>query len=269
MKNLLIFLIVIIFCKSHHIHAQDTLKFRDGTIENVIVEEVSSTSIKYKKADNASGPSYTMPVSRLYMVVYRNGSKDIFSTPPSEPSPARTPAVTQQTQPSDAVTGPPAKPQVKFSGPRLGCTYLSPGTSAQWIIDRGKQPFVSQFGWQFETRIFTSNSGISGLAEFVPLIAGLEQGLFLPSGSILFGLRGPGGLEFAVGPNVSLTGFGMVFAAGTSFHIDDIYFPVNIAFVPSVGKATTTVSYTGQRITVKEQTGFRISLLVGFNTRKG
>jgi hypothetical protein len=169
--------------------------------------------------------------------------------------------------PQPAASGP-TNTAVKFSGPRIGCTYIGPGTAATWITDQGKTPFVSQFGWQFETRIFTSRTGITGLVEFVPLIAGLEQGMVLPSGSLLFGLRGREGFEFAVGPNLSLTGFGMVFAVGTSFHIDDVYFPVNIAFVPSVTKGTKTQSYTGQITKTTEYTGHRVTLLIGFNTRK-
>lgn len=110
-------------------------------------------------------------------------------------------------------------------------------------------PFLTQFGWQFETRLFQTNRGLSGLVEFVPLIGGLEQGKFLPSQSALLGLRGPKCWEFGVGPNVSLAGAGLVFAVGTSFHSQGIYFPVNLAVVPG-------------------NDGTRVSLLFGFNSRR-
>jgi hypothetical protein len=263
MKNNVLIVITIVLCISNNLRAQDTLKFRDGTNETVIVEEISSTSVKYKKSENATGPSYTAPVNALYMIVYRNGARDVFSTPTlSYKNGQNTKAV-----PADVGDVPVVQP-LKFGGPRLGCTFLGPGTSSEYITDKGGVPIVSQFGWQFETRIFTSTSGISGLVEFVPLIGGFEQGFFLPSGSLLFGLRGKGGTEFGAGPNVSLSGLGMVFAFGTSFHIDDIYFPVNIALVPSVPKNEIRVDVNGNRTVHKIGTGMRVSLLVGFNTRK-
>jgi hypothetical protein len=109
-------------------------------------------------------------------------------------------------------------------------------------------PTITQFGWQFETRYFTLKSGTSGLVEGVILIGGIEQGLFLPSGSLLIGLRNPNGLEFGFGPNLSLSGVGFVFAGGVTFHSENINFPVNLALVPS-------------------SDGLRLSLLFGFNAR--
>ena len=110
-------------------------------------------------------------------------------------------------------------------------------------------PFLTQFGWQFETRIFRLASGTAGLVEFVPLIGGLEQGKFIPSLSALVGLRGPKGFEFGLGPNVTPASAGIVLAVGTSFKVEDVNFPVNLAVVPGNG-------------------GVRFSLLVGFNHRR-
>jgi hypothetical protein len=247
--------------------AQDTIRYTTGGKQNAKILEVSGGTIKYKKSDNPNGPVFTVAVSQVSTIVYENGSRDFFNNPvpvpPPAPAPSPVPVVTMQ-------AGPPPHMEdvVRYSGPRLGCTYLGPGTVSNSLTSIGRSPFVTQFGWQFETRIFSSTAGIQGLAEFVPLVAGFEQGLFLPSASLLFGVRGREGFELAVGPTLALSGFGMVFAAGTSFHIDDVYFPVNIAFVPSVGKSYTTVSYAGVKSTVKENTGYRVSLLVGFNTRK-
>jgi hypothetical protein len=239
--------------------SQDTLKYTDGTREVVRIEEVSTTLIRYKKAGGVT--VYSVPVSKIHMIVYQNGSKDLFTNPSGQAPP---PVQYAQAPTEDFVPA----PAVKFSGPRVGCTYIGEGTAADYILDKGKTPFVTQFGWQLETRIFTTPDETSGLAELVLLVGGLEQGLFLPSGSFMFGIRSKGGLELAMGPNVSLSGLGMAFAVGTSFRYHEIYFPVNLAFVPSVRTSETTVSYTGKKTTVITETGFRLSLLVGFNMRK-
>ena len=103
----------------------------------------------------------------------------------------------------------------------------------------------------------------------MPLVGGIEQGMFLPSLSALFGIRGKKGTEFAFGPNLSVTGGGMVFAVGTSFHSENVYFPVNLVVVPSVGRMRDEYnSASGTSKEVLEQTGVRVSLLFGFITRK-
>lgn len=138
---------------------------------------------------------------------------------------------------------------VKLMGPRIGCTYITPGETADKLNDKlDVSPFVSQIGWQFETRFFTLPSGFSGLVEGVLLVGGVEQNTFLPSGSFLIGIRNAKGLEFGVGPNLSLTGFSYVLALGVNFHTNNINFPVNFAVVPS-------------------DKGVRLTLLFGFNAR--
>jgi hypothetical protein len=61
----------------------------------------------------------------------------------------------------------------------------------------------------------------------------------------------------------------MVFAAGCNFRSGAINFPVNIAVVPSVGSKKNEydpkINTTYARY---YQTGWRITLTVGFNSRK-
>ena len=139
---------------------------------------------------------------------------------------------------------------IKLNGPRVGFTQISAGKTANNLKSKmGVNPFITQFGWQFETQFFSLSSGTCGLIEVVPLIGGLEQGVILPSGNLLIGLRNHKGYEFGFGPNLSLAGPALVLAAGVTFHSEDVNFPVNIALVPS-------------------KDGMRLSLLVGFNARK-
>ena len=138
---------------------------------------------------------------------------------------------------------------VQLSGPRLGFTTILPGESADVLkTDLGMSPTFTQFGWQFETQYFALENGTAGLVEFVGLIGGLEQNKFLPSGSLLIGVRGPSGAEFAFGPNISLSGASFVLATGHTFKNGNLNFPVNFAVVPS-------------------SKGVRFSLLFGFNAQ--
>jgi hypothetical protein len=140
-------------------------------------------------------------------------------------------------------------PSISLSGPRFGVTMvngrLSNELKSRWDVN----PMITQFGWQFETRFFTMPSGTAGLVEWVLLVGGLEQNVFLPSVTCLIGLRSATGLEFGFGPNVSLAGASFAFAAGATLKSNDINFPINLAVVPS-------------------SRGGRVSLLIGFNKRK-
>jgi hypothetical protein len=139
--------------------------------------------------------------------------------------------------------------RIRLSGPRFGVTYLGGG-----IVDSlaangiNVSPVITQFGWQFERLIFTGESGLSAVTEWVVLVGGLEQSTFLPSVSWLVGLRGPRGAEFGIGPNVSAAGSALAIAAGVTTRAGAFNLPVNIAVVPS-------------------KVGTRVSLLVGFTTR--
>lgn len=150
-------------------------------------------------------------------------------------------------QAQSPTTQPPASREpVSLSGPRIGVTYLSPG-----VLDVAKDngvdiaPVITQFGWQFERRIFTASNGLTAMTEWVLLAGGLEQGAFLPSVSWLVGMRGPSGAEFGVGPNLTGAGVALAIAAGVNFRVQELNLPLNLAVVPS-------------------RSGVRISLLGGF-----
>ena len=134
----------------------------------------------------------------------------------------------------------------ELSGPRVGMTYLSSGKTQSYI----DSPMISQYGWQFETK-FASGEGVQGLVEWVVLAGGMEKGLFLPSISSLVGLRNAAGYEFAMGPNLSLSGISYVLAAGKNFRIGELNVPVNLSWVPE-----------------HDDSSHRVSMTVGFNMRR-
>lgn len=236
-------------------YSQDIITYRNGTEVKVKVTEVNATEVKFKRTDNIDGPTYTVLKDDLFLIKYENGTKEVFST---ETIP--TPVTTNKTDNDDDELG---YNRIRYNGPRVGFTYIFDGTIKNYIEERHSDgSFVTQFGWQFETRIFTLDNGTSGLIEWILLVGGVEKGMFLPSASMLFGIRGGDkGFEFGIGPNVTATGFGLVLAVGGSFKSGKMYFPINLAFVPSVNhKNSYGVLDPGD-------TGARLSLLIGFNTR--
>jgi hypothetical protein len=57
-----------------------------------------------------------------------------------------------------------------------------------------------QFGYQFEKQ-YLNEGKFQGLFEFIPMVTGIDQSLFIPSFSILHGIRNnKNGWEFAFGP---------------------------------------------------------------------
>ena len=237
---------VLILLLSSASYSQDVIFKKNGEEINAIIKEITTNEIKYKRHDNPEGPLIHIGKRDVFKIKYQNGTSEIFSaekqtvqpeTPPANPHPA------QPIEHSHVIR------PVKLSGPRLGVAYISPGRAATQLKEEfNAQPFLSLFGWQFETQFFTLPSGTTGIIEFVPLIGGLEQGLFLPTASMLVGMRGASGIEFGVGPNLSLSGAAMVFAAGINVKSAEINFPVNFAVVASPA-------------------GLRYSILVGFNMR--
>tara|TARA_B100000795_G_scaffold135931_1_gene101540 strand:+ start:1122 stop:1760 length:639 start_codon:yes stop_codon:yes gene_type:complete len=190
----------------------------------------------------------------------------------------------------------------KLAGPRVGITMISSGSLASLI--RGDLPFfsdevreewtgssgkygaaITQYGWQWESR-FSDVGEVTGIVEWVALVGGMEKGMFLPSVSSMVGLRTDKGIEFAVGPNLSLGGIAMVFGAGYNFKFGELNVPVNITYVPSMNKnyyheaesrylevADEEGNDIGYEVvtpeyTVIHPTGARISIMVGFNLGK-
>lgn len=164
-----------------------------------------------------------------------------------------------------------------LSGPRIGFTVITDGVITEALDDEfGVQTnFVTQFGYQFEKQIM-GDENVAGLVEGIVMLAGIEKGLFLPSLSGMFGARFASGYEFAAGPNLSLSGAGMILAIGKTINAGNLNIPINLAWVPSVTRREATNHYdynseTGiyeEWVTYSnEPTGNRFTLTIGFNFR--
>lgn len=274
-------------------NAQDKITLKSGEEISASITEITDEEIKYKRTDDPDGPIRVFYKHEVFLIKYANGSKELFandvkpvSSQSNYYSGASASTSNHKNSSFDPDTSDFAKKKRKnFSGPRVGVTYLSEGTTASYLEGRGKSPFITQFGWQFEARLFTIEDGTAGIVEFIPMIGGVEQAMFLPSISFLLGLRGgtDKSWEFAMGPSMGIkydhegnlkSPFGLVLAFGTSFKKGNVWFPVNLAFTPSVGSVETVNivdSSTGLVTGTEEQkfkTGWKLSLIVGFNSRR-
>ncbi len=139
---------------------------------------------------------------------------------------------------------------IKLSGPRVGVTYLSDSFvgTMQDKFQTKLNSMIVQFGWHFEHRFFSLRSGATAVSEWILLVGRFEQEKFIPSITWVLGYRSPSGIEFGVGPNVSLSGTSVVFATGITLQFDELNVPLNFAVATS-------------------KSGPRFSILVGFNLR--
>lgn len=140
---------------------------------------------------------------------------------------------------------------VNMSGPRFGLTVLNQKSVDTLLAEKNitVRPMVTQFGWQFERRLYSNGDGITMLTEWIPLLSGLDQGVALPSLNWLVGLRTDGGTEFGIGPNITPLGVGLVAAAGVTVKTGALHVPFNFAIATS-------------------KSGARISVMTGFNIRR-
>lgn len=135
---------------------------------------------------------------------------------------------------------------IRLSGPRTGITVITGDVAEKLDRELNASPVITQFGWQFEKCVMSNGDNVAFLSEFVPLVGGLDQGLFLPSLSWIFGVRGSQGKEIGFGANLSVAGGAYVVAAGVTKRIGNLNFPINGSVVLSKG-------------------GPRLSLLIGIN----
>ena len=134
----------------------------------------------------------------------------------------------------------PAITQRKLSGPRFGFTVFT-GDVADQRDQADLEPIMTQFGWQWETQLLSTETGSQALMEWVLLVGGMEQSEFNVSLGWLAGYRLENGVEFGVGPNFSWseasrqTTSSMVFAAGATLPFGQMFIPINFAVSAAKG----------------------------------
>tara|TARA_R110001592_G_scaffold62377_6_gene190901 strand:- start:10909 stop:11490 length:582 start_codon:yes stop_codon:yes gene_type:complete len=171
----------------------------------------------------------------------------------------------------------------KLAGPRLGFTFISAGPIAD-VLNEGfdndiemngstGSAFTTLYGWQWESRFADGGGQVVGIVEWIVLVGGMEKGMFLPSASSIIGARMDNGLELGVGPNLSLSGIGMVFGIGYNFKSGNLNLPVNISVLPGRNMTGEIHHYDMDNGNhweeeYKYNTGTRIAITLGFNMSK-
>ncbi len=151
-----------------------------------------------------------------------------------------------------------------MGGPRFGVTYIAGDTELyKELKAQNVGRVVSQFGWHFERQIIPDGGGPQFVVQFVPMIAGVEYGKFVPGATLAMGIRMPRGWEFGMGPNIVATKNdldkvkarpSLIVALGTSINYGDVSIPINFAISTSpdgnrysvifgyaIGKTTKTI----------------------------
>ena len=156
-----------------------------------------------------------------------------------------------------------------LSGPRIGFTIITNGDLKDELVSEFglTSNVITQFGYQFEKQIM-GDENVAGLVEGIIFLGGLEHGLFLPSLSGMFGARFSSGYEFAIGPNLSLGGAGLVLGFGKTIQAGNLNIPINFAWVPSTSRQNSSSYFeNGEYFEELEtvRTGNRFTLTIGFN----
>lgn len=134
-------------------------------------------------------------------------------------------------------------------GPRVGAMYIM--TTPAEFTEKVNQsfegsyfPVVSLFGLILEQRILLGNTDSHFAFQEVILVGGLEQSIAILSGALLIGYRGSSGLEFGVGPSLSISGIGVIVAAGWTFSYSGVYVPVDLAVTLPNASRPMSISLT-------------------------
>lgn len=91
-QKIIVFATLILLANSAF--TQDIIVLKSGDEILSKVEEVGTDIIKYHKFENLTGPIYSIEKAQVFMIKYKNGTKDVFNT---ESTPAVQQAITPQT----------------------------------------------------------------------------------------------------------------------------------------------------------------------------
>ena len=136
---------------------------------------------------------------------------------------------------------PPELEQRELEGPRLGMTVISGERALARLEQLGLKPIMSVVGWHFEQVTRPRAGGPMLVIQQLIALVGLDQGVVIPSGTVLVGMRTSSGFEFGAGPNISPVGVALAVGLGKSIRSGGVTIPINLGFVMSRGALRTTL----------------------------
>jgi hypothetical protein len=127
----LILSFLLLFSAVFFLNAQDAIIKRNGEEIKAKVKAVSDKEIEYVKTDNPDGPLYKIAKADVLMILYSNGSKDMFTT-----------ETNTNTTSGNSIPTTGARPAQKYSAPDLFIkqtpfTYLGIDFSKAKLIGQG------------------------------------------------------------------------------------------------------------------------------------
>lgn len=81
----IIFTITVVLIATFSIFAQDLIIKKTGEEIKGKVKVISSSDVEYARAENPDGPSYKISKADILMIMYANGTKDIFNVESNTP----------------------------------------------------------------------------------------------------------------------------------------------------------------------------------------
>lgn len=156
--------------------------------------------------------------------------------------------------------------RLKADGPRMGMTYAT-GYLADVLTGPKKDggydgnQYMFQFGYQIEKQ-YLNEGNFQALFEVIPMVSGLDQGQFIPSLTLLNGLRNNvNGWEFAFGPTFAISKYsdGYILNEGT----DKQKFVINIQD-PSYGSLADEATAMGSTIEKRPDSRGTTGISYGF-----
>ena len=73
------FTLILLIFTTINLSAQDLVILKSGEEMNVKITEVGENYIKYKKLDFEDGPNFNLSASKIFMIKYSNGEKQVFN----------------------------------------------------------------------------------------------------------------------------------------------------------------------------------------------
>lgn len=130
LKNLCGLIMVLVSLQAN---AQDIIVKTDKSEIKAKILEIEENTIKYKKFEFQDGPSYNINKSDVFMIIYKNGTRETFEVKPEESKPQQ--STSAKPNPTTTVANTPnvvntqsSLTKVNYSPSRLWVAFPGPGS---------------------------------------------------------------------------------------------------------------------------------------------